>query len=470
MRRRLLLLIPLLAALAVPAGAAAKPGERTIFQAPRELRSDDAALRAQTLDEIQSLGANWLRVVLTWRDVAPSPNAKHVPHFDERDPSAYNWSFYDRMLQEADAHGLHLLLSVSGPVPRWATRHHHGHVSWPVAWRYGRFMQAVARHYGGIVDAFAIWNEPNHPDFLRPQYTWHHHHKRATSPKIYRALFLRGAHGLVAGGAGRTPVLFGETASRGTSKVVGPITFLKTAMCLNRHWHRRRSCHRLPADGYAHHAYTSRGGPFSTPPKKGDVTIHVLHRLNSALAKAGRAGAVRRGLPIWLTEFGIQSYPDTIFGVPETKQAEWRSIAEHMAYKNRRVVAFSQYLMRDDDARQGVPHWQRYSGFQTGLRGADGHRKKAYDAFRLPLVAVRHGGHVTLWGLVRPATGRTRVTIQYRSRHGHRWHSLKHKRTDHRGAWHTVTALRRGRRYRVRWTSPDGHHYHGSLTHVYRRG
>ncbi len=282
---------------------------------------------------------------------------------------------------------------------------------------------------------------------------------------IYRRLFQKGAAGLAAGGAGRTPVLFGETAPRGTSHVVHPLRFLRTAMCLNARWHKRSSCHRLVADGYAHHPYTVRSGPYFVPPNHDDVTIGVLHRLNSALARAGRAGAVRRGLPIWLTEFGIQSFPDRLIGVSEHTQAEFRAISEELAARNPRVTAFSQYLMRDDDPRpDATSALDRYPGFESGLRHSDGDAKLAYDAFRLPLAATVRSATVRLWGTVRPAVGRTRVSIDYRTAGSSRWHFLKHDRTDAHGTWTTTTLRRHARRYRVRWVAPNGRRYVGPLT------
>jgi hypothetical protein len=466
-QRLLLLLIPVLAA-ALPSAAQAKSTQRMLFEAPRELRSDDAALRARTLDEIQGFGVDWLRVVLYWKDVAPRPDTPALPRFDERDPAQYDWTRYDRMIREADARGLHLLLTISGPVPRWATKAKGDNVTRPSATRYGRFTQAVARRYGDVVDAYAIWNEPNHPDFLMPQWTGSGSHRHATSAKLYRQLFQKGAAGLAAGGAGARPVLFGETAPRGTSHVVHPITFLRTAMCLDSHWHKRSSCHRLPADGYAHHAYTTRSGPYFVPPSPNDVTIGVLGRLNTALARAGKAGAVRKGLPIWLTEFGIQSFPDRNIGVSETTQAEYRAISERIAYNNARVVSFSQYLMRDDEPVSGVPVEARYPGFESGVRTSGGKAKRAYEAFRLPLVAIAGHSRTTLWGIVRPAHARTRVSIDFRVSGSSRWHFLKHDSTDARGVWKTTTAHRSDRRYRVRWTAPDGTRYAGPLTRAHR--
>jgi hypothetical protein len=253
----------------------------------------------------------------------------------------------------------------------------------------------------------------------------------------------------------------GETAPRGTGKVVAPITFLRQALCLDRRWRKRRACSRLPADGYAHHAYTTKAGPRFVPPSRNDVTIGALSRLNRALHRAGRARALKKGLGIHLTEFGIQSHPDRVSGVSEARQAEYRAMSEYIAYRNRRVRSFSQDLMRDDPPRPG-PSIRRYAGFESGLRGHDGDKKRSYEAFRLPLVGRRGSRRVTLWGRVRPASGRTSVRIEFRGRGGRRWHRLKRDTTNSRGVW-TTTTVARGRTYRVRW----GKHV-GPPTRAYR--
>ena len=454
-----LLILLLTALLALPASAAGSERQFTLFEAPRELLSDDAALRAATFDELRTLGVRDLRVVLYWQSVAPEPDSSRVPGFNERDPAAYRWGPYERLVREARARGLRILMTVSGPVPRWATKAREDHRTRPSPQRFGRFMIAVGRKFGRAVDLWSIWNEPNHPRFLLPQYT----DDGPASGWIYRRLFQSAVRGLRESGNGDDRVLMGETAPRGTSRVVAPIRFLRQALCLNRRWHRRAGCRRLPADGYAHHPYTTKAGPSFVPPSKGDVTIGVLHRLNRALHRAGRAGAIRRGMGLYLTEFGIQSRPDPYAGVSETTQAEFRAIAERIAWRNPRVRAFAQYLMRDDLPRDGATA-SRYSGFESGLRGHAGDRKRAYDGFRLPLVARRGSRRVTLWGLVRPATGPATLTIEVRRRGG-AWRRLKSDRTDARGAWTTTTRRVDGRQYRVRWRE-----HTGPPTRVYPRG
>jgi hypothetical protein len=460
---RLVLVLATVAALAIPATAQARSSQFTMFEAPRELLSDDAALRSQTFDEIQGFGVHWIRLVLYWQSVAPNPDSASVPRFDERDPNAYpGFARYDRAIAEARKRGLSILLTISGPVPRWATAARRDNVTRPSPTRFERFMTAVGRRYQDQIRYWAIWNEPNHPDFLRPQYD---SHKHPLSPGIYRRLVQAADQALRASGNGSDRMWIGETAPRGTGKVVAPLTFLRGALCLNARYHRRSSCHRLPGDGWAHHAYTTASGPFFVPPGGNDVTIGGLGRLNSALARAGSAGAIRKGMPIYLTEFGIQSFPDHISGVSQSRQAEYRSISERIAYRNARVRGFSQYLMRDDVPREdAATPLERYGGFESGLRTSDGDVKVAYEAFRLPLVATRGRHSTSLWGLVRPATGKTKVKIDYRNSGSSTWHFLKSDTTNSRGYWSTTTSLRSGRSYRVRWTAPGDVRYSGPRT------
>jgi len=88
--RTMLLAAAAVVALALPAASAqATTSQFTIFEAPRELLPDDAALRSQTLDEIQGFGVHWVRIVLYWHSVAPDADSATAPSFDDTDPNAY---------------------------------------------------------------------------------------------------------------------------------------------------------------------------------------------------------------------------------------------------------------------------------------------------------------------------------------------------------------------------------------------
>ena len=276
-----------------------------------------------------------------------------------------------------------VLLTVSGPVPRWATAGSRDQYTNPSSKDFQLFMQAVGRHYGKTVKLFSIWNEPNQPQYLRPQYV----SGRLASPALYRSLFLAGYAGLKASGnfAGMK-VLMGETSPIGVlaAGIPAPLAFMRGVLCLDGSYHPIGHCSKLPADGYAQHPYTSNLGPFWVPggkqdPHHDDITIATLGRLSSALDRAAAAGAIRPDLPIYVTEFGIQSYPNHTLGVPLAQQAEFQAISEKIAWSNPRVVSFDQYLLRDDPPCERLPIGPRdlQGRGQAGLR-------------RLPPAAGRH--------------------------------------------------------------------------------
>ena len=457
--RRLLPLTILLALLAaVPAHA--KPTQEVTFEAPRDLL--DPQYRDGAFTELQGLGVHALRIVLYWHDVAPEADSRIKPKVDTTDPGVYDWSKYQPVLDRAHELGWTVQLTLSGPVPKWATNGARDTVTRPSPNEFRMFVTAASRHFGDEVSRWSIWNEPNHPDFLGPQYDSRH---RPVSGSVYRGLYAAALRGLAAAGDTK-PVLMGETAPVGTGKDVAPLTFLRQALCLSSTYKKAGKCAKLRVDGYAHHAYTTRQGPFYKPSGPNNVTIGVLSRLTSALDKAARAGVVKARLPIYLTEFGIQSTPDPQYGVSFQRQAEYRSYSERLAYYNNRVAAFSQYLLRDDLPIPNVPAIARYGGFESGLRTSAGKAKPSLEGFRLPLVAKRSGSGVTLWGLVRPATGATSAVVEYHDK-GKGWRKLATVRTNGRGVWTRRTSNRPGREWRVRWTSPAGTTYTAPPTRAY---
>jgi hypothetical protein len=443
---RRLLPLTLLLCLLVSAPASASRSQGLTFEAPRDLMNP--VTRPAALNELQSLGVRSLRVILTWSVVAPGADQAQRPNFDPTDPKGYAWGEYDAVMAAAKARGWPVLLTISGPVPRWATAAKLDNLTRPSAEAFQAFVTAVGRKYGEQVNAWAIWNEPNQPQFLRPQFA---RGGRALSPLIYRSLYRAGVRGLQSTGQGTDTILIGETSPRGTSRVVAPLQFLRGMLCLDARYKRVGTCTALSANGYAHHAYTTRQGPFFEPPPN-DVTIGVLGRLTTALDRAQRAGALTSRLPIHLTEFGIQSTPDTISGVSLAKQVEYRAISERIAYENPRVASFSQYLLRDSDPTGP----KEYGGFESGLRFADGKPKPSLPAFRLPLAVSRKGSRATVWGLVRPAAGVTTATVTYANKGSSRFLPLRTVQTNALGYFQFRTSYRAGRRWNLTWQEQTG--------------
>ena len=134
--------------------------------------------------------------------------------------------------------------------------------------------------------------------------------------------------------------------------------------------------------------------------------------------------------------------PDPTFGLSLRRQAEYLGIAEYLAWRNRGIAAWPQYLLRDD-AQTG--------GFQSGLRFRDGRAKPSFDAFRTPLVIRRtkKPKRVRAWGEVRPA-GSAHVQILRNA--GSRWVAATPIfRTDSRGYFQRSLPYKRGREFKLVW-------------------
>jgi hypothetical protein len=449
--------------------ALASHSQQNFFEASNTLLNP--ATRARTFPVLEHLGVKALRIELYWYAVAPKPTSAAKPSFDATNPVNYDWSAYDPVLEEAHRLGWTVLLTITSPVPRWATSNHKApYVTRPDDRDFQEFVTAVARHFGSEVSIYSIWNEPNHPAFLQPQFAAN---GKPASPRIYRGLYQAAYAGLQAAGLANPKVLFGETAPTGYDRVnarrmgllhdVAPLAFLREALCLNGHYVKSRSCGPLAMSGYAHHAYTIAVRPTFVPRGSDEVMIGSIFRLTRALDLAARAHAIPAHLPLYLTEFGVQSFPNRQLGVSVGVQAERDAWAEQIAWSNPRVAAFSQYLLRDDPVggRPGASLHGGTVGFQTGLEYSNGRPKPLYYGWPVQLSVARHGHGYSLWGLIRPSAGATRVTILVKARHARKYRTLTTVTTNPQGYWALRSSFR-GEVWRVRWVSPAGVRYDGA--------
>lgn len=419
----------------------------------------DPQTRTQALDELHAMGVTQMRLLIYWKDVAPQPESTSRPSADLANPASYAWGQYDAVMAAAKERGIAVLPTLTLPGPKWAMRDKKDFLTYPNASLFGQFVEAVAKRYGADVDTWAFGNEPNHPDFLQPQFR----KGKVASGRVYRQLYQAGTKALDRTGNGDDTKLLGELLPRGSNKPgddpkksrVTPLAFLRQVLCLDSAYKKTGSCGRLDVDGVSHHPYSTGGqNPWFASPLKDDVTIGTLSRLTNALDKAARAGVVRKSLPIWLTEFGVQSSPDRIIGVSIQKQMEYRAMAERIAFGTPRVKAFSQYLLTDDPPVEDVIPSRRYQNFESGLRYATGKDKDSLATFPLTISALRKGSKVSLWGLVRPAKAATSVTILYRNGSGGAYKALKTVKTDARGYFTSSTSYKSGRQYALRWDDP----------------
>jgi Cellulase (glycosyl hydrolase family 5) len=392
----------------------AKPyGARwSIFEDHNSLIRFGAAKRQQTLDELKTLGADTLRVEVKWNEIAPVPTSSRRPGFDASDPGAYKgFGPYDDLFRRAGAMGFRVIADLAPDAPRWATAGGRGYAETanlrPSASEFGKFAGAVARRYSGgyeglpKVEWFSIWNEPNHILFLKPL---------EHAPEMYRAMVSAALPAIRANASSTARVLIGETAPSGRAgRSIGPREFISRFLS---------GQHRLDVDGWAHHPY----GPVDVVPAGRDiVNMLAIRRLGSYLDRAAKAGALPPNLPIYNTEFGLQSNPpDPTVTTSLAKQAQQLNEKEELSYRYPRLRSYSQYLLFDDAQRPGPPA-VAWAGFQTGLRFAQGPPKPAWNAFRFPIVVHARRRGVFIWGRVRPGTGSRSARLQVLRRG--RWQS-----------------------------------------------
>src|SRR4051812_37427227 len=145
------------------------------------------------LTRMQAYGADRLRVSAFWSDIAPSPHSTLAPaRFDPSYPYApeYRWAALDRVVASAAAHGMRVMISISTPIPYWASRQpKRKNPVWdPDPAQFAAFAYSVAARYGTVADQFAILNEPNQGAWLQPQSTG----GKAVAPHLYRSLVRAG--------------------------------------------------------------------------------------------------------------------------------------------------------------------------------------------------------------------------------------------------------------------------------------
>lgn len=453
-----------LAALCAPASAA-RDLESTFQDDNHLIYTDRAGLR-NTLDRLAALGVDRVRVTVLWKNVAPNPGSRQRPNFDATDPASYPptaWERYDALVEEAHARGIAVNFNLTGPVPLWATkpppREDVAETYEPDPVEFGRFARAVGTRYSGNyppspyvapgrklpkVDYWTIWNEPNHSGWLTPQWRplgggkW-----VERAPVLYRELLDWSYAALLAAGHGQSTILIGETApggedSREIKRRIHALLFVRDLYCVDRRFRflKGRRAQQLgcgtsakafaaahpglfQATGFAHHPYELLLPPTIRPRNPDHVNIAALSRLTRTLDRTFRTFRKSRRYKLYLTEYGYQTRPDPVAGqfVSFAEQAAWLNQAEYIAWRSSRVKTLSQFLLYDDDLK--IP-----ASFQSGLLSIDGKAKPSLAAYRFPVhVYRRRGARASVWGRLRPATGRTAVRVQVKR--GSRWRTVK---------------------------------------------
>jgi hypothetical protein len=465
MRLRAILLATLLVGcLVAPAAHAASDQVSIIMDDDQFLYRGDRTA-ARTLVTARSLGADAVRVTVLWRvvgeganlsnkeiarlkgDAAKSRARKQRARFKAADPRTYptrNWDRYDNLVKQATQLGMRVYFTLTGPGPAYAHRvappsqRANAGTYKPIPSRFRSFVEAVGKRYSGgyrdengirralpRVSLWSIWNEPNQPGWLSPQWETVDGQVVPASPALFRDLYHAGRKGLENTGHGADAILLGETAplgssSKGPRNGIRPIPFLRELVCVTGSGVQytgadatRRRCESfakdgpLRATGFAHHPYTKKAAPSKPTSNPDDLTIANIRVLSGLLdtLSAQSGGKIAPGLPVLLTEFGYESNPpDTRNGISLLKQAQYNQLAEFQAFNDPRVKATTQFLIRDAKPLTKYPKGSRLYWFtyQSGLYTAGGRAKPAAFAYAVPFLTFPAGpGTTGYWGQLR---------------------------------------------------------------------
>jgi hypothetical protein len=488
----------------------------SIFQDDDHLLYSSSGVVEQTLDQLKALGVDELRVTVLWSQIAPAASSTTRPAgFNARDPAAYpepSWAPYDRLILLARQRGLGVDLNLTAPGPLWAMASGAPNVKdathfKPAPAAFGDFVAAVGARYDGRytvhagsiavtlprVSFWTVWNEPNQPGWLFPQWASVGGRRVMIAPELYRRYTQTAWSALAA--TGHTPssdtILVGELAPLGdeASQDASPIPalrFVRALYCLDDNYQPLRgsaaSDEGCPSDartfqssnpalfrltGFGHHPYSFFRPPQASLSDPNWAPLADLGRLETALDRSLGAYGVHRKLPLYLDEYGYETNPpDPFRGVPLATQAAYLDIAQHMAAEDPRVRAMAQFLLYDAKPNPAAPAGSQayWSTFQTGLRFAAGGAKPSLTAYALPLVVARpdvSGGAATaIWGMVRPAASGTRVSVavQWRAGSG-TFRTVATVRTSQQsGIVQDSVKLPSGAgQVRLRWRAPRGH-------------
>ena len=414
---------------------------------------DTAADPTQLLDAIDELdaelGAGWVRLAVSWRDLEPTPGVY----------SEAQLANLDYLTGELSARGIQLLATICY-TPRWASDqsfwdsppggHATGYQSfYPIDDAalddFGRTAEFLAARYAGRIAAYEVWNEPNLWPYLYPQRTdddrWFAAHTYLKMLKAWSAGIRRGDPNAL--------VVAGGTAPLGRDDVcrTSPQSFAR---------YLRSQGAAEYFDAYSHHPYTPGGTTNKAPdrPPNDTKTTVTLYNLRTLLD-------VFPGKPFYLTEYGYNTSASRDFGgmtVTKVQQAAWLRKAYLYAGRYSQVKALFWYLVQDAKP-SGLPSDH---GVYTGLREADGARKLSWFAFaggnRLTIEAprsVRRGRSAWVSGVLTNAAlgalpGKTLV-LQVRRAGTGTWGTLASHRTGASGRCHFYVKPRSSTVYRVVW-------------------
>jgi cellulase (glycosyl hydrolase family 5) len=364
MRLRHLLLVVSIVLMLVPSSSSAATRMLVGFQDDPSFRWKDD--RAAVLDiAAQQADAQIVRTTVYWSRTAPQKPANGA---NPADP-AYNFSDLDELVQSAELRGMQVMLTIWG-TPTWANGGKGQNFAPTNLADLTNFAKALAKRYSGTFNGlpyvryFTFWNESNLQQFLSPQYDAR---GKPAAPFIYAKMFRAAYTGIKAGNPSAL-VGIGETSARGRDHFLGaegtqetesPGRFAQLLSTVRP---------RLKFDAWSQHPYPTTLTELPTAKVRfPNVTMALLPTFEQSLDK----WFGRKGIPIWITEYGYQTKPGQPKGVTYAQQAAYAKTAITMAKNDPRIGIFIWFIFRDDPTSTWV----------SGLLQRDGAKKALFPVF-----------------------------------------------------------------------------------------
>lgn len=397
-------------------------------------------------DRIKSAGAGTVRVLIYWRDVAPTHKPGSWNPANPADPH-YDWTEYDRQVNMARAAGLQPIVELFS-APDWAERCKASNTNAylgicdPDPTDFSRFALAAAKRYSGNFEGlprvryWQAWNEPNLSISFQPQFR----KGKAVSPVLYRQLLNRFA-GAVQSVNASNKVIGGGLAPNGVPGSVAPMDFVRQLLCMTGRQHPKvkQGCGaRGRFDIWGTNPFTT-GGPTHKSYDPDSVGLRELPNVRKLIGAANRAGKIvskQRSIPLWVTEFSWDSKPSDPGGLPMRILTRWTSEAMYRSWKAG-VSRFFWLSLRDWARPDGVP-WNQTIDSGLYFRGTTIEKdrpKTNLQAFRFPFVAFPGRKGITIWGRTSTSTS-GKVAIDYKQ--GKKWRRIANVRADRNGIFSAV--------------------------------
>lgn len=310
----------------------------------------DQATQDRTAQAIADTGAQWVRMNVGWRWTETAKGEYDQAMLDK----------VDRAVALSRGAGARVVMLVD-QTPQWASGK--PDVRFPPSdpADLADFYGFLVARYGAQVDAWEVWNEPNHPNYWQPDPT-----KNPNACGDYLQL-LRAVAPVIRAGDATAPVLFGGLA-------------------WNDYPYLER-CYAIDADMGDHfdamntHPYAMGGAAPETlrdeSPADGRLDYQTFLAYREVRRTMADHGDVK---PVWLTEFGWSTATDghPLGNVTPETQADYLTRAYRVLEQDAYVPVATWYNLRNTYTGNDGPGWLD----QLGLMKTDFSPKPSYFAFK----------------------------------------------------------------------------------------